>query len=57
MHFRLIQRSRSTVRMVHYFQLLSQSLSWFDMSANISKVISQVRFCVDIAAAFFILHF
>ena len=42
MHFRLIQRSRATVRMVHYFQLLSQSLSWFDMSANISKVISQV---------------
>ena len=39
---RLIQRSRATVRMIHYFQRLSQSLSWFDMSARVSEVVSQV---------------
>jgi hypothetical protein len=39
---RLIQKSRTTVRMIHYFQRLSQSLSWFDMSARVSEVVSQV---------------
>jgi hypothetical protein len=39
---RLIQRSRVTVRMLQHFQKLSQSLSWFNMSANVSEVVSQV---------------
>ena len=42
MRCRLIQRSRATVRMIHYFQRLSHALSWFGMSAIVSEVVSQV---------------
>jgi hypothetical protein len=48
---RLLQRSRATVRMIHYFQRLSKSLSWFDMSSEVSAVVSQVT---NVARFFFL---
>ena len=38
---RLIQRSRATVRMIRYFQRLTEELDWFSMSASVSEVWSK----------------